>query len=240
MMDALFNVQQWIYAAVGGHLNAIAASHDWAALLAIMPLGVMFGAVHALTPGHSKTLLASYLIGSRLALLRALSVSSALAMTHVLSSVLIALFAAHLITRTLVGAGRALVLEDVSRGIMVLVGIWFVVRALRGRTPHARQRRRRGRRRSHSVAADPVCDDAGGLQRDSWGGVAFAGAMTIGWPDPWRRRNAGGDGAQYGRDCADPLRRVGRNHFTSSRLGCRGPSYRPRGARTNVVEGQQN
>jgi nickel/cobalt exporter len=54
-------------------------------------------------------------------------------MTHVLSSVLIALFAAHLITRTLVGAGRAPVLEEVSRGILVAVGIWFVVRALHGR-----------------------------------------------------------------------------------------------------------
>jgi nickel/cobalt transporter (NicO) family protein len=181
-MDVLFNVQQWIYAAVGGHLNAFAASHDWAALLAIMPLGVMFGAIHALTPGHSKTLLASYLVGSRLALLRSLSVSSALAMTHVLSSVLIALFAAHLITRTLVGAGRAPVLEDVSRGILVLVGIWFVVRALRGRAHHAKQEGV-----AVGVAAGLIPCPLTlfvmvlALSKDiAAAGVAFAGAMMLG------------------------------------------------------------
>jgi ABC-type nickel/cobalt efflux system permease component RcnA len=106
-MSWLADIQQTIYASVGSHLGAFAASRDWAALLAILPLGIVFGAVHALTPGHSKTLLASYLIGSRLAFLRGLAVSSILAGTHVLSSVLIAVFAMQLLTRTLVGAGRS-------------------------------------------------------------------------------------------------------------------------------------
>ena len=92
-MNRLAELQHAIYAAIGGHLGAFASSRDWIALLTILPLGIVFGAVHALTPGHSKTLLASYLIGSRLALLRGLAVSTALAATHVLSSVLIALFA---------------------------------------------------------------------------------------------------------------------------------------------------
>ena len=71
-MNWLGDIQQTIYGAVGSHLGAFASSHDWAALLTILPLGILFGAVHALTPGHSKTLLASYLIGSRLAMLRGL------------------------------------------------------------------------------------------------------------------------------------------------------------------------
>jgi len=139
MMNWLGDVQQTIYAAVGGYLAAFATTRDWSALLTILPLGIVFGAVHALTPGHSKTLLASYLIGSRLALLRGLAVSSVLAATHVLSSVLIALFAVQLLTRTLVGAGRAPIAEDISRGLLVLIGAWFVVRALRGNTHHPRQ-----------------------------------------------------------------------------------------------------
>lgn len=139
MMKALGDVQQSIYAAVGSYLAAFASTQDWRALLTILPLGVVFGAVHALTPGHSKTLLASYLIGSRLALLRGLAVSSVLAATHVASSVLIALFAMQLMTRSIVGAGRAPLAEDISRGLLVLIGIWFVVRALRGHTHHPRQ-----------------------------------------------------------------------------------------------------
>ena len=139
MMNWLGEVQRAIYGAVGGHLGAFASSHDWAALLTILPLGIVFGAVHALTPGHSKTLLASYLIGSRLAVVRGLAVSSVLAATHVLSSVLIAVFAVQLLTRTLGGAGRAPLAEDISRGLLVLIGAWFIFRALRGHTHHAKQ-----------------------------------------------------------------------------------------------------
>ena len=135
-MSRLAELQHMIYTAIGGHLGAFAASRDLAALLTILPLGIVFGAVHALTPGHSKTLLASYLVGSRLALLRGLAVSTALAATHVLSSVLIALFAVQLMSRTLGGAGRAPLAEDVSRGLIVLIGLWFVLRALRGPAPH--------------------------------------------------------------------------------------------------------
>jgi ABC-type nickel/cobalt efflux system permease component RcnA len=139
MMQWLGEVQRAVYGAVGGYLGAFASSQDWSALLTILPLGIVFGAVHALTPGHSKTLLASYLLGSRLALLRGLTVSSVLAATHVVSSVLIALFAMQLLTRTLGNAGRAPLAEDISRGLLVLIGAWFVFRALRGRTHHPRQ-----------------------------------------------------------------------------------------------------
>ena len=71
--------------------------------------------------------------------MRGLAVSSVLAATHVLSSVLIALFAVQLMTRTLGGAGRAPLAEDVSRGLLVLIGLWFVIRALRGPTHHPAQ-----------------------------------------------------------------------------------------------------
>jgi len=138
-MNWLGEVQRAIYGAVGTHLSAFASSHDWAALLIILPLGIVFGSVHALTPGHSKTLLASYLIGSRLAVLRGVAVSTVLAATHVMSSVLIAFFAVQLLTRTLGGAGRAPLAEDISRGLLVLIGAWFIFRALRGHMHHPKQ-----------------------------------------------------------------------------------------------------
>jgi nickel/cobalt exporter len=79
-----------------------------------MPLGILFGAIHALTPGHGKSVLASYLVGSRLAVMRGLAVAAVLAVTHVGSAVILALLAAPLITRTLGGVGRAPVLELLS------------------------------------------------------------------------------------------------------------------------------
>jgi len=138
-MEFLIVVQGWIRQSITADLNAFAASRDWASLFLILPLGIVFGAVHALTPGHGKTVLASYLVGSRLAVLRGLGVAATLALTHVGLAVVIALTAAPLITRTLGGAGQAPLLEALSRGMLGLIGLWFIVRAVRGQTHQHRE-----------------------------------------------------------------------------------------------------
>lgn len=138
MMDALVATQRWIYQTLGEYLGTYATSRDAIVLLGFMPLAMVFGAIHALTPGHSKTLLASYLVASPLAFAKALGVTIVLAATHVGSAVVIALFAAELMSRTFTDAGRVPTLEMVSRGALVLIGIWFVLRALTGRTGHAK------------------------------------------------------------------------------------------------------
>jgi nickel/cobalt transporter (NicO) family protein len=137
MLEHLVALQRWIYGALSADLAAFAASRDWLALAAVLPAGVVFGAVHALTPGHGKSILASYLIGSRLATLRAIAVAAALALTHVGSAVVLALLAAPLITRTLGGVGRAPALEFASRGLLIGIGLWLILRAWHGRGhPH--------------------------------------------------------------------------------------------------------
>jgi ABC-type nickel/cobalt efflux system permease component RcnA len=137
MLDQLVAMQRWIYAALSADLTAFATTRDWMALAAVLPTGVLFGAVHALTPGHGKSILASYLLGSRLEAMRAIAVAAALALTHVGSAVLLAFVAVSLVTRTLGGVGRAPTLELLSRGLLVAIGVWLIVRALRGREhPH--------------------------------------------------------------------------------------------------------
>ena len=135
MVDLLIKLQKWIYDSLGVHLTAFAATRDWAALAAVLPLGVVFGAIHALTPGHGKSVLASYVLGSRLAMLRAAAVAFALATVHVGTAVVIALTALPLVTRGLAGVGRSPSLETVSRLLLVAIGVWLIGRALRGR-PH--------------------------------------------------------------------------------------------------------
>src|SRR6478672_8217526 len=132
MLDQLVAMQRWIYAALSADLTTFAATRDWAALAAVLPTGVLFGAIHALTPGHGKSILASYLLGSRLEAMRATAVAAALALTHVGSAVLLAFVAVSLVTRTLGGVGRAPTLEVLSRGLLVAIGVWLIVRAWRG------------------------------------------------------------------------------------------------------------
>jgi nickel/cobalt transporter (NicO) family protein len=133
MLEWAAATQRWIYAALSADLSAFAATRDWTILASVLPVAIVFGAIHALTPGHGKSVLASYLVGSRLAAVRAMAVAGVLSLTHVGSAVVLALLAAPLVTRTLGGVGRAPALEAVSRGMLVAIGLWLVIRAWRGR-----------------------------------------------------------------------------------------------------------
>lgn len=135
LFQDLISFQREIYFAFARHIQSFADARDWASFVAYLPMGILFGAAHALTPGHSKTLLATYLTASPLSALRALAVSAALSVTHVGLSVVIALLSLPLISVTLGSVGRAPLLEGISRSLMGLIGAWMMFRALRGR-PH--------------------------------------------------------------------------------------------------------
>jgi len=132
LLNALIEIQGWIREELTDTLGN-AATGDWWALAAILPLGVFFGAVHALTPGHGKMVLSSYLVGSRLGAASGAAVAGVLAATHIISAVVVATVAASLVSRTLVGVGRAPLLEDLSRGLLLLIGAWLLARAILGR-----------------------------------------------------------------------------------------------------------
>ncbi len=135
MFEFLFDVQRTIKSLLTADINTYAASENGQVLLAMLPIGVLFGMAHALTPGHSKAVLASYVVGSGLKPLRATLVSVALSATHIASAILLATITNSLITRTLVGAGRAPALEYVSRFSLAAIGFWLIYRALR-QNPH--------------------------------------------------------------------------------------------------------
>lgn len=126
MLQIAIDIQRDIYLALADHIKAFAAGGGWAAFLAFLPLGVVFGAVHAMTPGHSKALLATYLTGSSAGVGRGLMVSTALSFTHVTMAVLIAWFSLPLVSRMLGSAGDAPALENLSRGLLGLIGIWML------------------------------------------------------------------------------------------------------------------
>ena len=134
MFEFLIDVQRTIRAALSTDLVAFSRTGDWGALLAVLPLGIVFGVAHAMTPGHSKSVLAAYVLGSGLGFARALMTSFVLSITHITSAVVLALVANTLITRTIVGAGQAPALELTSRVLLVVIGIWLILRALRRRS----------------------------------------------------------------------------------------------------------
>jgi ABC-type nickel/cobalt efflux system permease component RcnA len=134
MVNQLYSLQLWVRDVLMVQLDR-ATDGGILTVAAILPLGVLFGALHALTPGHSKSVLAAYLLGSENSAFRGVGVAGILSLTHVGMGVLLALLGAPLITTTLVGAGRAPSIEAVSRGIIIAIGAWLILRAI-WRKPH--------------------------------------------------------------------------------------------------------
>ena len=130
MFQILVEFQRTVYLAVGEQIKLLSVGGDWLAFMGFLPMGVVFGAAHALTPGHSKAVLATYLAGSDANVPRGLLVSIALSFTHVTIAVLIAVLSLPLVSIALGSVGRAPLLEDISRGLLGLIGVWLLWRAL--------------------------------------------------------------------------------------------------------------
>lgn len=127
------SVQRDIYLAFGDRIGSYAETGDWSLLALFLPMGIVFGAVHAMTPGHSKTLLAAYSAATPQSVWLALRVAFTLSAVHISMSVLIVLLSLPLVSVVLGSAGRAYLLEDLSRGLIGLIGVWMIWSALR---PH--------------------------------------------------------------------------------------------------------
>jgi nickel/cobalt transporter (NicO) family protein len=93
------------------------AASPWL-LLAALALSAVLGGLHALTPGHGKTLLASYLVGSRGTARHALFLGGIVTFAHTASVIamgLLALLAGHLIVPELLVPTL-----ELSSGLLVL------------------------------------------------------------------------------------------------------------------------
>lgn len=104
-------------------------------LLAVLGISFLLGAVHALSPGHGKTLVAAYLVGSRGKPRHAFLLGLIVTLTHVFSVVvlgLVALWATQEVVPERVGPWISL-----AAGILVAVmGVWMIINRVGGKAVH--------------------------------------------------------------------------------------------------------
>jgi ABC-type nickel/cobalt efflux system permease component RcnA len=101
-------------------------------LLLVLAFGI--GAVHALTPGHGKTLVAAYLVGERGTVWHAVLLGLVTTLTHT-GVVFVLAIALNWMSRE---AQRSVLeaLPLVGGAIVVLVGFWLLLRRLAGQADH--------------------------------------------------------------------------------------------------------
>lgn len=136
-MDTIFGsiieIQRWLYFGATGQLRALTADTGGIAPLAAMAMAAMFGAVHALMPGHGKSVLVSFHAGQQGRLVDGFWTSAILTLTHVGTAIILVATGFLVLQRTLAGAGRSTAFETTSAALVALIGIWLLYRAIRPR-----------------------------------------------------------------------------------------------------------
>src|SRR6266704_1678865 len=133
MMRFFGDVQSWLYGGATAELKGLSTGFDAAKLVVAMSIAALFGMVHAFMPGHGKTVIVSYYLGRPARYLGSIGTSAILVLTHVGSAVILVLAGFIVIRRTIGGAGRAPAFEISSAVLIIAIGLWLLVRALR---PH--------------------------------------------------------------------------------------------------------
>jgi ABC-type nickel/cobalt efflux system permease component RcnA len=103
-----------------------------------MLMACVFGAAHALTPGHGKTLVAAYLVGERGTLWHAVVLGLVTTLTHTGIVILIAVILFNLPDQSRTSFGRFIQdgLGLLMGLIVVCMGFWLLLQRLAGRADH--------------------------------------------------------------------------------------------------------
>jgi nickel/cobalt transporter (NicO) family protein len=95
-----------------------------------MAAAVLFGAVHALMPGHGKTVLVSYHLGQPARPMEGFANGAILALTHVGLAIVLVLAGFAVISRAFAYGGRTPLFEIASGVLIVVIGSFLLWRSL--------------------------------------------------------------------------------------------------------------
>lgn len=129
-MGTLIDAQRWLYQGIASGLGDFAAGNP-RAIFAALAAAVFFGAVHALMPGHGKTVLVSYHLGQPGKLSDGIANGAILAVTHVGLAVVLVLAGFAVISKLFAVGGRTPQFELASGVLIMGIGGFLLWRSLR-------------------------------------------------------------------------------------------------------------
>jgi ABC-type nickel/cobalt efflux system permease component RcnA len=103
-------------------------------VLTALGLAFLLGCLHALSPGHGKTLVAAYLIGSKGRVIDAVFLGLVVTISHVASIIILGLLIMFAKTN-FTSEKFYFWLQGISGLLIVVIGIWMFIRNARGRGP---------------------------------------------------------------------------------------------------------
>jgi nickel/cobalt exporter len=128
-MNPLVDLQHWLYSGVATGLGNVSGG-DLSAIFTAMAAAVLFGAVHALMPGHGKTVLVTYHLGQPAKLREGIANGAILALTHVGLALFLVLAGFTVISRAFAYGGRTPQFEIASGVFIAIIGGFLLWRSL--------------------------------------------------------------------------------------------------------------
>lgn len=129
LFDLILSTQRKLQGTLAGHASTVFDSPERFALAMAVAIGL--GLVHALTPGHGKSVIFSYFLGQRASVLDGMRIAGIAAFTHGTIAVVLVLLAGRVLSPLGRPAGPAAWLETIAGAIVAVVGAFYVMLAVR-------------------------------------------------------------------------------------------------------------
>lgn len=135
-MRGLLDLQREVQQSLASEFRATGQGGSAFGPLTLMSMAFAFGALHAVTPGHGKSVVASYFLGQAATARRGLTMSAKVIATHVLSAIVLVLAVTLLVDMSL-GARPAdfPMVRLASYGGVTAIGAWLLWRAFQAGPP---------------------------------------------------------------------------------------------------------
>ena len=124
-METLIGIQHWLYRGIAEGIGTVAGG-DYRVVWVAMATAMVFGAVHALMPGHGKIVLISCHLGQPSSPTTAFTNGAILALTHVGLAVALVLAGFAIISKAFAYGGRTPAFEAASGVLVILIGAYLL------------------------------------------------------------------------------------------------------------------
>jgi ABC-type nickel/cobalt efflux system permease component RcnA len=120
--------------AISDAFHAVETDHSRTALALILGLAFLYGVLHAIGPGHGKSIVASYFVAHHARWTSGILMGSAISLIQGASAiVLVGVLAVLLQAKQIEVLNRGTAVEFVSYGLIVALGLWMFYRAAAGK-----------------------------------------------------------------------------------------------------------
>jgi len=128
-LEDIVAIQHWLYGGMASGLGEVAGG-DARGVFTAMDAAMLFGAIHALMPGHGKTVLVSYHLGQPSKLEEGVANGAILALTHVGLALILVLAGFAVISRAFAYGGRTPQFETASGALTTFIMSYALARGM--------------------------------------------------------------------------------------------------------------